>query len=499
MSFAANQWARRPSLTTVFLWAAGAICIGGLAWLLSSTLSVRHAWVTGAVVPLVLSNWSALPVPLPAGISAFAHTAIGLLAALAAGLVAGRLIVSDTAARVGGWFAFGAGAATLASLLVAAQLPKAEYGTTVLDLGSANTRPDLYFIVLDGYARADVLRDDFGFSNDSFLESLKAREFVSNSRARSEYSMTYASLSTTLLMSHAIEPGAPLGRAERLGLYAVLGGDNLVIRSLQAAGYRYIHLESGWGGTRCGGSADVCVESRWQETLDALVDRTPFRDVWIDTVGSSFSRASVSQLDALEQVVKSQQDDEPEVVFAHILLPHAPLHVTGDCTVRAQRALSRLDLGGSWMSTELLDLRKHAYVEQVRCVNRRMLEIIDSMPEEAVVILVSDHGPDSRGQLGKHTTDWDAADLEERFSVLNAIRIEGCDTTSAYGVDLFRVIFDCHFGTRLGVQSDRQIIVNVDTVHPLDPVVERIASGHPAHRPSFVPPLRRVAESSEAR
>ena len=45
-------------------------------------------------------------------------------------------------------------------------------------------RPDIYYIILDGYARHDVMKSHFDFDNSAFLEHLEARVSTSRGAAR---------------------------------------------------------------------------------------------------------------------------------------------------------------------------------------------------------------------------------------------------------------------------------------------------------------------------
>ena len=41
----------------------------------------------------------------------------------------------------------------------------------------ADTLPDIYYIILDGYARADILEELYNYDNSEFLEFLEQRGF----------------------------------------------------------------------------------------------------------------------------------------------------------------------------------------------------------------------------------------------------------------------------------------------------------------------------------
>ena len=61
-------------------------------------------------------------------------------------------------------------------------MPRGAFAATV----SAPT-PDIYVILLDGYARADALRQVFGVDERPFLDQLAARGLGVSSRARTNY------------------------------------------------------------------------------------------------------------------------------------------------------------------------------------------------------------------------------------------------------------------------------------------------------------------------
>ena len=40
------------------------------------------------------------------------------------------------------------------------------------------SHPDVYYVILDGYARADALATHYGYDNEPFLDALRERGFV---------------------------------------------------------------------------------------------------------------------------------------------------------------------------------------------------------------------------------------------------------------------------------------------------------------------------------
>jgi len=106
--------------------------------------------------------------------------------------------------------------------------------------------PNIYYIVLDAYARADVLRDIYGHDNRPFLRHLRDRGFYVAQRSRSNYCRTFLSLTSSLNMQHVADLGVPVGPelSDRKPVIARLQ-DNLVFRRLRERGYKIASFATG--------------------------------------------------------------------------------------------------------------------------------------------------------------------------------------------------------------------------------------------------------------
>jgi hypothetical protein len=65
-----------------------------------------------------------------------------------------------------------------------------------------SAEPDIYYILLDTYARDDLLLKDFGYDNSPFLDQLKAKGFYIPDCAKSNYDRTELSMSSMLNMNY---------------------------------------------------------------------------------------------------------------------------------------------------------------------------------------------------------------------------------------------------------------------------------------------------------
>lgn len=76
--------------------------------------------------------------------------------------------------------------------------------STNASLGTEQGRPDIYYILLDGYTREDMLKANFGFDNSPFINALEKRGFYVADKANSNYAHTHFSVPSTFNLQHEI-------------------------------------------------------------------------------------------------------------------------------------------------------------------------------------------------------------------------------------------------------------------------------------------------------
>jgi len=253
--------------------------------------------------------------------------------------------------------------------------------------------PDIYLIVMDGYARADILREFFHYDNAPFLSCLEELGFSVKPASRANYAWTFLSLASALNMvpmTEVAEAAGPRSRDQRAPQAMI--GNNRVQAFLRSRGYRSVHIASAWSGTRTNPYADEIWSDR-QHIMDddftrALVDSSLlaiFNGRLLDDLAAFYA----DQFDNLEQAAAGRG---PKMVFAHFMLPHPPylFDRTGAVVGKASFRTVVLERKVQWGRTD-------AYIEQLRYVNTRLLaalrSIIEASAAPPVVLLVSDHGP----------------------------------------------------------------------------------------------------------
>ena len=110
-----------------------------------------------------------------------------------------------------------------------------------LDVDSPQT-PDVYYIILDGYARADTLQRVCHFDNSQFIELLRSRGFFVAADSCANYPYTDLSITSSLNMSYLDEVLPPQCVSNNESKISALLCNALVPRVFQSKGYRYVHF-----------------------------------------------------------------------------------------------------------------------------------------------------------------------------------------------------------------------------------------------------------------
>ena len=260
--------------------------------------------------------------------------------------------------------------------------------------------PDIYVLLLDGYARADTLKSTFDFDNEPFLEALRSRSFDVYSQSRTEYDSTARTTLGMLSGTSADLPdtdGLPISQRDSV--------DREVRRRLaEAPGLSQLH-RAGYETVVVLSPVVHVVHRGWDVTIDTgqLTD-LEVKFLRESSVGSLFASWVLDQqrdrLEAsLAAIVERSYVDRQQVVMAHLMAPHPPFLYSsdgspmpppecwpGDCHLYA---ITPTGLG---LTTDEFGRR---YTDQIAYLNTLILPALDAIlarDPDAVVVVMSDHG-----------------------------------------------------------------------------------------------------------
>ncbi|MBM3331106.1 hypothetical protein FJY68_04540 [candidate division WOR-3 bacterium] len=324
--------------------------------------------------------------------------------------------------------------------------------------------PDIYYIILDGYARADILASVYGYDNSGFISWLEQRGFRVGTRSRSNYARTHLSLASSLNMTYLDAVAAKLGpETDSHAPLVRMIGESRVVRELRKRGYTIASFASGCTGTDIR-DADIHFAPRWalSEFQRILINTTALPLILNPLLKRSQSDLHRERvLYAFEHLPDAARLKHPVFVFCHILSPHPPFVFGAQGEKTEPQSYFTMTEGGTYQTADV-DRLRHDYVEkyraQVQFINGKaktaIERILASSPQPPVIILQADHGPSSVLTWN----DPEPAELSEQLAILNAYHIPKMTGSPSYSpspVNCFRLLFDQLFGSDLGLLPDK--------------------------------------------
>jgi len=344
--------------------------------------------------------------------------------------------------------------------------------------------PDVYFIILDAYARQDVLKDIYGFDNSKFLDNLESKGFYIADKAIANYVQTGLSLGSSLNLMYLDDLVEQIGEnnlnREPLNL---LINQNQITFFLRKKGYKIIALASTRPETQMK-SADVFLSSgtTLNEFHEGLKNTTPLPDMESsDKREEVFSRYRMHTMFTLDKLGKLALEHKgPKFIFAHLGQPHPPF-VFGPNGEPVQLESRFNDHDGDWLvrpgRLTVEQYHKH-YVDQLIFLNKKIEFVIDEILKNSsrppIVIIFGDHGPRSK-------LNWQSlkkTDVRESFSILSAYHLPGNGKKLLYPeispVNSLRVIVNHYFGANLDLLPDRSFYSTAKFLYKFQDVTERV-------------------------
>ncbi|MGH9577390.1 MAG: sulfatase-like hydrolase/transferase, partial [Terriglobales bacterium] len=228
--------------------------------------------------------------------------------------------------------------------------------------------------------------------------------------------------------------------------------DNRAADFLRAHGYRYVQLQSTWGGTGTNPYADEfipCHAGLFQsEYLRAIADAS-----WLRALNARASMdVATCHLHNLDTLAEQGKKPGPKFVFAHFVPPHHPYLFD-----REGHVLRRANLSDQFEFQKRLWEQRPPYLDQLIYMNGRITAVIDRLIADSarppIIILQSDHGPNLH----------DGLPVEEqrriRMSNFAACLLPGAPASlmpdDSTPVNQFRRIFNQYFDAGLPMLPDR--------------------------------------------
>jgi hypothetical protein len=326
-------------------------------------------------------------------------------------------------------------------------------------------QPDIYWFILDGYGRGDVLKNLHGYDNSKFLNWLREKGFWIGSKSNSNYMRTQLSISATLRMDFIPPEDLSGDQKEQNETFRKAINHNKVFTFLHERGYETVAFPGGLS---------------YVEASEADVFHSPGNNI-LNSVELQFYNLTIfaelelfiTSLDVFESHRKRffnvwrniphiSTSKKPCFVLAHVISPHPPFVFDSQgnnlypdhpyCLLDAD------DYRDCFNQTS--DDYTKGYLEQITYLNTVLQDEIGCLlaqNPQPVIIIQSDHGS------GAYTSfkEIEKTNLFDRFAVINAIflpdgkspNLNIPETTSL--INTFPTVFNKIFNTDFPMQENR--------------------------------------------
>jgi hypothetical protein len=364
---------------------------------------------------------------------------------------------------------------------------------TLTSLNIQTDMPDIYYIILDGYGRQDILQELYKYDNSGFIQALENRGFYVADKSNANYMQTLWSLGSSLNMDY-LDKFIDQNDGRLSMTYATgIINDSQLRRILGEYGYRVVAFESSFEDLS---KADVFITPPEQKNLQAqsilptnefegmLIDTT-IGKVWLDAYiknnGNAPSLFRMPYLKHRNEIIFTLTKlgnvaklPGKKFVLAHVVSPHPPFVFSrnGDF-VYPPRPYAISD-GDSYQGGPEEYIR--GYAEQIQYINKLTLmaidEIVANSSEPPIIIIQGDHGPGAYLQWASV----EKTNVTERAGILNAYYFPDGNYEYLYPsispVNSFRAVLNTYFGTKMNLlpdshyfsadYSDPPLFINVD-------------------------------------
>ena len=280
----------------------------------------------------------------------------------------------------------------------------------------AGETPDIYLIVLDGYARSDVLARTYAYNDQPFLDSMDALGMREAPEAYANYPWALQSMASCLNMEY-LDALLPAEYADSAGFTTVasLYHNNRFFAFLKSRGYTVTAFSPGVQLHEPRSGVDTCLAPpRAMNELEVvLLDRTVGARVMqvlyrlrgrpAGAWRMAFRRKRVEYTFRRLPELAGEESAEPRLVYAHLVVPGPDFFFSRD---------------GGWVDPDYGVDVSALYRDQLHFTNKLLYEAIAGIRERAkkphAIIVLSSHGP------GLHAASGESGDpdLKERYGTL---------------------------------------------------------------------------------
>ncbi len=340
-----------------------------------------------------------------------------------------------------------------------------------LSVPDKDSMRDIYYILIDGYSRADILQDEYGFDNSDFISELEKRGFYIADCSSSNYPWTSFSLGSTFNMDYIPPVGSNfLGGRLNWRDFGVYLGVNNVNETLKELGYTTVTFDTAFPWMKVTEPDYYITTGNKTSFTSYLFGRTSeFENLLMDLTLLVRRDTILNRLFGIKISTTAEEEDDPhkgltaatrnldemkymydlfkygleqlplipdlpgrKYVYAHMMSVHRPFLFNQEGEFEPGNSLTE-------------------FINSTIYTNKTILAAIDQIiaktDPKPIIILQGDHS---------------RTGAENQTAILNAYYFPDAGTESLYPtispVNTFRVIFNTYFGAQLPLLEDKSFL-----------------------------------------
>jgi hypothetical protein len=330
--------------------------------------------------------------------------------------------------------------------------------------------PDVYYIILDMYTRADVLKGFFKLDTLPFQKKLEDKGFYIANCSQSNYHTTWLSITSSLNMNYLSDMGLSVDTPMAPYLH-----HSAVRKALESMGYSTVAFETGYSVTDIQdvqtylapfnnpmaaltyGGINSFEAMILNNSAGVLVYMTLKNQPWqtqtfFNTPYVQYRERILFELDHLDTITALPG---PKFVFAHILAPHDPFVFDQDGNFVHRDHAFTMTQDQEYDD----DTYAVAYAAELTYINKRIEVIVDNILANSktppIIIIQGDHGAPR------------TAKYAQNFDIFNAYYLPGDGSKALYPtispVNSFRIVFNQYFNGNFSLLPDTSYNNDKDT------------------------------------
>ncbi len=320
------------------------------------------------------------------------------------------------------------------------------------------SKPDIYIIMLDGYAGSDQLKNILFYNNSPFTDSLALRGFRTIPNSNSNYDSSPSSVASLLNMEY-LDSTEARNMRQKGHIYAFTRiNNNRLMSFLQANGYTVFNYSifkvagqaSLTGGSFVPANAKLINGNTFISRLekDVLLNvATKLNLKWYLKKSLYATHKENEKLFTLTMKIPAVKTNGPKVIYTHLMMPHHPYYFDENGVARSFEELKKMALSDT-----------SAYLSYLKYTNKKIIQLVDHIllnsASPPVIAILSDHG--FRYFAGSYT--------KYAFSNIMSICLPGRDYSlfkdSMTNVNFFSTFLNTTFHQSIPMQKDSTSVID---------------------------------------